>query len=172
MKWQWRIFLVSLGLIAITAVCLVWGSVLQAEELQQKEVKLQGLQTEIADLQRLQEEHGNLEEYQQEAERKKERAAKLLPDEMETAELLTIIKRNADASGMELQELMPGECEQGEELTQMRVNVSVSGDYFSLLEFLRRLQSSTRLVHVEEMDVQQKDSLECRLGLLVYAEKA
>ncbi|MDD3114539.1 MAG: type 4a pilus biogenesis protein PilO [Anaerovibrio sp.] len=171
MKVQWGIFAGSVFLLAGIWLCLAWQGVQLADEMQQREGRLQELKAQAAALQALQSEHNNLELYQLEVAGKRELAEKMLPGEMESAVLLDSIKKAADSSGMELRELVPGQPDMEDGVADMAVKVKLSGDYFSLLDFLRRVQNGTRLIHIDTMDLIQHQDLECQLGMKVFAEK-
>ena len=169
---KWRICAFSLCLLIFFWVIALWQGSGFVRLLAEQEGKLNEMKNEYTILERLQQEHPDVERYQMEVEREKEQVAGLLPDNMQTAAFLQSIKVFSDSSGMKLRELCPEDAAEENGLVVMPVRVNLTGDYFSLLHFLRKLQSGQRLVQVEAMTVNQKgDALDCRLKIKVFSEK-
>lgn len=167
----WKIFVLSGVCVAGIWLCMLVQSVSLTQDMQERQLRLQELQNISSELQDLQAEHGNLEAYQLEIANRKAMSARLLPEHMDTAELLNYLKQSADISGMKLVELVPGEAEQEKDMAVLPLRLKLSGDYFALLVYLRRLQTGSRFVQIESMELAQKDCLECQLGIRVFAEQ-
>ena len=169
---KWRICAASLCLLIFFWVTVLWQGACFVRLLAEQEENLNELKNECAILERLQQEHPDVEGYQMEVEREKEQVAGLLPDDMQMAAFLQSIKAFSDSSGMRLHELYPEDAAEENGLYVMPVRANLTGDYFSFLHFLRKLQNGQRLVQVEAITVNQKgDVLDCRLKIKVFSEK-
>lgn len=167
---EWRIFMASLGLLILLLGSTIWYGEQQLAVYESKKIAIENATARAAALNELQLEHSNLEAYQMEVAQKRQTAEKLLPKQIQMAELLAHVQQVAKNSGIELQELVPMEGKAQGKLQIQPIKVRLQGDFFALLEFFRQLDKSAPLVQVGNMELkQQPEGLISRLLLNFYA---
>lgn len=168
---QWRIFILSALAVFMIVLTLIWQGIAMAEDVAQEKEELKNLQQLRSEVLQLQAEHPDLALYRLETATEKKRMEAMLPDTMALEPFISELQKIATLSSMQLLEISPGEPEEGEGAVRLPVSLKLSGDYFSLLDLLDRLQRGGRLVQVDAMELEQGERLECRLELGVFAEK-
>ena len=103
----WRIFIASTIFLAFLLGMGIWYGHQQLEAYQEQRQAIEKATTRVAALNQLQMDHTNLEVYQMEVAKQRQMAEKLLPRNIQMAELLAYVQQAARNSGLELQELMP-----------------------------------------------------------------
>lgn len=166
----WHIFIASTILLAFLLGMGIWYGYQQLEAYQEQRQAIEKATTRVAALNQLQMEHTNLEVYQMEVAKQRQMAEKLLPRNIQMAELLAYVQQTARNSGLELQELMPMDSKPLGKLQIQPVKVILQGDYFPLLEFLRQLDKGAPLVQIGNMELkQQPEGLSSKFTLNFYA---
>lgn len=166
----WRIFIASTISLAFLLGMGIWYGHQQLEAYQEQRQAIEKATTRVAALNQLQMDHTNLEVYQMEVAKQRQMAEKLLPRNIQMAELLAYVQQTARNSGLELQELMPMDSKPLGKLQIQPVKVKLQGDYFHLLDFLRQLDKGAPLVHIGNMELkQQPEGLSSKFTLNFYA---
>ena len=166
----WRIFIASTIFLAFLLGMGIWYGHQQMEAYQEQRQAIEKATTRVAALNQLQMDHTNLEVYQMEVAKQRQMAEKLLPRNIQMAELLAYVQQTARNSGLELQELMPMDSKPLGKLQIQHVKVRLQGDYFPLLEFLRQLDKGAPLVKIGNMELkQQPEGLSSKFTLNFYA---
>lgn len=166
----WRIFMASTIFLAFLLGMGIWYGYQQMEAYQEQRQAIEKATTRVAALNQLQMDHTNLEVYQMEVAKQRQMAEKLLPRNIQMAELLAYVQQTARNSGLELQELMPMDSKPLGKLQIQPVKVRLQGEYFPLLEFLRQLDKGTPLVQIGNMELkQQPEGLSSKFTLNFYA---
>ena len=105
-----------------------------------------------------------------EVAKQRQMAERLLPKQIQMAELLAHVQQIAKNSGVALQELVPMERKIQGQLQVQPIKVRLQGDFFALLEFFRQMDKAAPLVQVGNMELkQQPEGLISRLVLKFYA---
>lgn len=166
----WRIFMASLGLLLLLLGGTIWYGEQQLAVYESKKIAIENATAKAVALNELQLEHGNLEVYQMEVAQQRQMAEKLLPKQIQMAELLAHVQQIAKNSGIELQELVPMEGKAQGKLQIQPIKVRLQGDFFALLEFFRQMDKSAPMVQVGNMELkQQPEGLISKLLLNFYA---
>ncbi len=168
-------------LAASIAVCLIallaYGALvhlpLRAEQAAY-EKKAVELRTRLAAVMNFKNVHGDLAAYEKELSDREGRAERMLPRELGQGVFLQDLQHKALQSQVKLQKVAPAEARSVDGVQEMPVAIACSGSYFSVLDFLRRLQQSERLLSVHETRIEQqvqgKDGmLQCQLVVTAYA---
>lgn len=122
--------------------------------------------------------HGDLSAYEKELSDREGRAERMLPRELGQGAFLQDLQHKALQSQVKLQKVAPAEVRLVDGVQEMPVAIACSGSYFSVLDFLRRLQQSERLLAIYEtrietrieQQLQGKDgTLQCQLVVTAYA---
>lgn len=166
----WRIFIASLASLFLLVGAAVWYGGQQLEGCEAKKAAIEKATARAAALNELQLGHDNLEVYQMEVAKQRQMAERLLPKQIQMAELLAHVQQIAKNSGVALQELVPMERKIQGQLQVQPIKVRLQGDFFALLEFFRQLDKGAPLVQVGNMELkQQPEGLISRLVLKFYA---
>lgn len=131
----WRIFIASTIFLAFLLGMGIWYGHQQMEAYQEQRQAIEKATTRVAALNQLQMDHTNLEVYQMEVAKQRQLAEKLLPRNIQMAELLAYVQQTARNSGLELQELMPMDSKPLGKLQIQPVKVRLQGDYFLCWNF-------------------------------------
>ncbi|MCI6284565.1 type 4a pilus biogenesis protein PilO [Selenomonas sp.] len=131
---------------------------------------------QLIDVQNYKNDSGNLAARQAEQKKRHAFLAKALPDTLEQGAFLSGVERLALADHLVLLGVKPGEALQRDDgLQELPVTVTASGDYFSLLEFLKGLDAQKaggRFVLVRGLSIQAGktgEPLTATLSLSVFA---
>lgn len=86
------------------------------------------------------------------------------------------LQQKALQSQVKLQKVVPAETRTVDGVQQMPVSISCSGSYFAVLDFLRCMQQSERLLSIHETRIEQRmeaqsevGALQCQLVVTAYA---
>ena len=166
----WRIFIVSLLSLFLLISTVAWYGEQQLEGYETKKAAIEKAAARAAALHELQLGHDNLEAYQMEVAKQRQMAERLLPKQIQMAELLAHVQQIAKNSGVALQELVPMESKMQGRLQVQPIKVRLQGDFFALLEFFRQMDKAAPLVQVGNMELkQQPEGLMSKLVLKFYA---
>lgn len=134
--------------------------------------------------------HRDMEAYQKELAEHDARSEKALPAKLVQGEFLQDLQQKALKSQVRLHKVAPAPLQTAKGshdadrthgadgtggLQEMAVTIECEGSYFALLDFLRRLQQSERVLCIEESQLgrseKQSDGelLQCRLRIKAYA---
>ena len=118
--------------------------------------------------------HGDMAAYAKELSDREGCAERMLPRELGQGAFLQDLQHKALQSQVKLQKVAPAEARSVDGVQEMPVAIACSGSYFSVLDFLRRLQQSERLLSIHETRIEQqvqgKDGmLQCQLVVTAYA---
>ena len=118
--------------------------------------------------------HGDLAAYEKELSDREGRAEHVLPRELGQGGFLQDLQHKALQSQVKLQKVAPAEVRSVDGVQEMPVAIACSGSYFSVLDFLRRLQQSERLLAIHETRIEQQvqgneGTLQCQLVVTAYA---
>ena len=104
------------------------------------------------------------------------RAQRVLPMSLGQGVFLQELQQKALQSQVKLQKVVPAETRTVDGVQQMPVSISCSGSYFAVLDFLRRMQQSERLLSIHETRIEQRTeaqsevgALQCQLVVTAYA---
>lgn len=120
--------------------------------------------------------HGDLAAYARELSDREVRAQRVLPQDLGQGVFLQDLQHRALQSQVKLHKVAPAEVRTVDGVQQMPVAVACSGSYFAVLDFLRRLQQSERLLSIHETRIEQQaapqaetGTLQCQLVVKAYA---
>ena len=164
---------ITVCLIALLAYGALVHLPLRAEQAAY-EKKAVELRTRLAAVMNFKNVHGDLAAYEKELSDREGRAERMLPQELGQGDFLQDLQHKALQSQVKLQKVAPAEASSVDGVREMPVAIACSGSYFSVLDFLRRLQQSERLLSIHETRIEQqaqgKDGmLQCQLVVTAYA---
>lgn len=114
--------------------------------------------------------------YAKELSDREVRAQRVLPMSLGQGVFLQELQQKALQSQVKLQKVVPAETRTVDGVQQMPVSISCSGSYFAVLDFLRRMQQSERLLSIHETRIEQRTeaqsevgALQCQLVVTAYA---
>ena len=120
--------------------------------------------------------HGDMAAYAKELSDREVRAQRVLPMSLGQGVFLQDLQQKALQSQVKLQKVVPAETRTVDGVQQMPVSISCSGSYFAVLDFLRRMQQSERLLSIHETRIEQRTeaqsevgALQCQLVVTAYA---
>lgn len=120
--------------------------------------------------------HGDMAAYAKELSDREARAQRVLPMSLGQGVFLQELQQKALQSQVKLQKVVPAETRTVDGVQQMPVSISCSGSYFAVLDFLRRMQQSERLLSIHETRIEQRTeaqsevgALQCQLVVTAYA---
>lgn len=120
--------------------------------------------------------HGDMAAYAKELSDREVRAQRVLPMSLGQGVFLQELQQKALQSQVKLQKVVPAETRTVDGVQQMPVSISCSGSYFAVLDFLRRMQQSERLLSIHETRIEQHTeaqsevgALQCQLVVTAYA---
>ncbi len=120
--------------------------------------------------------HGDMAAYAKELSDREVRAQRVLPMSLGQGVFLQELQQKALQSQVKLQKVVPAETRTVDGVQQMPVSISCSGSYFAVLDFLRRMQQSERLLSIHETRIEQRTeaqsevgALQCQLVVTAYA---
>ena len=120
--------------------------------------------------------HGDMAAYAKELSDREVRAQRVLPMSLGQGVFLQELQQKALQSQVKLQKVEPAETRTVDGVQQMPVSISCSGSYFAVLDFLRRMQQSERLLSIPETRIEQRTeaqsevgALQCQLVVTAYA---
>ena len=120
--------------------------------------------------------HGDMAAYAKELSDREVRAQRVLPMSLGQGVFLQELQQKALQSQVKLQKVVPAETRTVDGVQQMPVSISCSGSYFAVLDFLRRMQQSERLLSIHETRIEQRTeaqsevgTLQCQLVVTAYA---
>lgn len=109
------------------------------------------------------------DQYQTELDTRKAQVDKLLPNGADISDFLLEAEEAACKSGIKLLLISPGNILPKQGYCEIPVEVIISGDYFHILEFYKRLQTS-RLNTVKNINIATKQgALESKLSLVIFS---
>ena len=135
--------------------------------------------------------YGNLDEYMQRLEERFQLSNKTLPEKIDQGEFINFLQRAALDNQIKITSLSPStiqpiydssksdsknetseESGQNQNLIKLPINVKFEGNYISLINFLESIESSERLINIEEVAITSKDDgerLNCDLNIIIFA---
>ena len=120
--------------------------------------------------------HGDMAAYAKELSDREVRAQRVLPMSLGQGVFLQELQQKALQSQVKLQKVVPAETRTVDGVQQMPVSISCSGSSFAVLDFLRRMQQSERLLSIHETRIEQRTeaqsevgALQCQLVVTAYA---
>lgn len=134
------------------------------------------LRGRMADVMNFKNVHGDMAAYAKELSDREVRAQRVLPMSLGQGVFLQELQQKALQSQVKLQKVVPAETRTVDGVQQMPVSISCSGSYFAVLDFLRRMQQSERLLSIHETRIEQRTeaqsevgALQCQLVVTAYA---
>ncbi|WP_346354478.1 type 4a pilus biogenesis protein PilO [Azotosporobacter soli] len=103
--------------------------------------------------------HPDSERYLQELEQRQSVLMNLLPEQTEVAVFMLELERLAGESKVRLSNVKPGMPLNKNGYLDIALEVQVRGDYFSLLDFLRRVEGANRFTAIDKAAVQMQSGL-------------
>ena len=175
MRYGREIFLATL-LICIGTVAAYWFLHHQplARERVQLELERQRATQRIIDVLNFKNEHGDLDEYMLDIEQQRLAVDTALPQQMFQGEFINYIQQTAREKQVRLISLMPGAIKEDDSLPLERLplRIKIECDYFKLLDFLKALEESERLINLEKFSVTSigtGEKLTCELNVVLFA---
>ena len=110
--------------------------------------------------------HGDMAAYAKELSDREVRAQRVLPMSLGQGVFLQELQQKALQSQVKLQKVVPAETRTVDGVQQMPVSISCSGSYFAVLDFLRRMQQSERLLSIHETRIEQRTEAQSEVGAL------
>ena len=157
---------------AISAVMLLfWWSVWQPQQQRQAVLESRCRQVEERNRQIMMftESHADGIQYLQELDQRNGQAAMLLPEQADIAAFLLELERSARDSGVQIAQVKPGLPIARNGYREITVEVQTNGSYFSLLDFVRRVEGAKRFAAVNKAAVHsQNGALASKLVLHIY----
>ena len=143
-------------------------------ELLQIELNRQSTSRKIIDILNFENEHGDLEEYMVELDEQKQDLERALPTQLKQGEFISYLQLTALNKNVELKSLTPEMSVLDEKFPVIRLplKLQVECTYVSLLDFLKALEESERLIDIENFTVTSVDDgerLNCELEIILFA---
>ena len=137
--------------------------------------------------------YGNLDEYMQRLEERFLLSNKILPEKINQGEFVNFLQKKALEHQIKITSLTPNSIQpvyeesknsfdienseiiaknQDENLIKLPISLKIEGDYISLIKFLESMESSERLMKIEEVSITSKgdgDWLTCNLNIIIFA---
>ncbi|MBR2179475.1 MAG: type 4a pilus biogenesis protein PilO [Selenomonadaceae bacterium] len=139
--------------------------------------------------------YGNLDEYMQRLEERFQLSNKILPERMNQGEFVDFLQKMALENQIKIISLTPGSIQpvydnsktnldsentekvadnQERNLIKLPIGIKLESSYISLIKFLESMESSERLMHIEEVSITSEDDgewLNCSLNITIFALK-
>ena len=134
--------------------------------------------------------YGDLDEYMQRIEERFRLSNKTLPKKINQGEFVDFLQKKALENQIKIISLTPSsiqpvyeqsksdsdsenaEANSKANLIKLPINLKIEGDYFALIKFLESIESSERLMNIEEVSITSKgdgDWLACNLNIIIFA---
>ncbi len=114
--------------------------------------------------------HPDAERYLQELEQRQNAVLNLLPEQTEVAVFMLELERLAEESKVRLSHVKPEMPLNKKGYLDIALEVQVRGDYFSLLDFLRRVEGANRFTAIDKAAVQMQNGvLMTKLVVHIYS---
>ena len=179
---KWRRFCCVLGL---SLICLGAGACFVPQwlgTLENNKGHLQEMHQRNMELQQLQQDHPDMDMYRLEVEHRLKKVQGLLPDGPEAGRLMEVLQKQCDEHNVAMVEFAPKAVDSGDSggkteglpsgLGELPVSLKLQGDYFAMQDFLVALPSCSRLLHVQSLSLEAKESgLLCSMELVGFYEK-
>ena len=150
LKGAQRRFCVMAGFSAVLAAAFyVFLYAPQREELQTKEAEAVELRRVVAEAEAFRKDHPDPAKEKGKAEARNRLVAGLLPPRLEQGAFLMEAEKRAAAAGIKLAGVLPGDGADAGGAVRAPVRLSVSGEFFSLLDFLYSLEQRGRFVKID-----------------------
>ena len=164
---KWRMFCCVLGL---SLICLGAGACFVPQwlgTLENNKGHLQEMHQRNMELQQLQQDHPDMDMYRLEVEHRLKKVQGLLPDGPEAGRLMEVLQKQCDEHNVAMVEFAPKAVDSGDS-----GGLKLQGDYFAMQDFLVALPSCSRLLHVQSLSLEAKESgLLCSMELVGFYEK-
>lgn len=163
--------LAAIGAALSAVMLLFWWSVWQPQQQRQAVLESRCRQAEERNRQitMFAESHTDEMQYLQELDQRNGQAAILLPEQADIAGFLLELERSARDSGVQIAQVKPGTPTARNGYREITVEVQAKGTYFSLLDFVRRVEGANRFAAVNKAAVQsQNGTLASKLVLHIY----
>ncbi|MBR1579156.1 MAG: type 4a pilus biogenesis protein PilO [Selenomonadaceae bacterium] len=175
MRYERELFIATLMLCVLSAMAY-WHFYHQPleREMLQLELNRQQAARQTIDILNFKNEHGNLDDYMFELEEQRATVDRILPTQLYQGEFINYLQTTALANGIRLLSLTPGSIGRDERLPIVRLplRVRVECTYFKLLDLLKALEDSERLIKIENFTAKalgDGERLDCELELVLFA---
>ena len=137
--------------------------------------------------------YGDLDEYLQRIEERFQLSNQTLPEKINQGEFVDFLQRKALENQIKIISLTPSSIQPVYEqsksdsdserveniakdpkanLIKLPIKLKIEGDYFALIKFLESMETSERLMNIEEVSITSKgdgDWLTCNLNIIIFA---
>ena len=175
MRYERGIFAVTIAICILSAMTY-WKFYHEPleRELRQMELSRQQTSKQAVDIINFKNENGDLDDVMLELDEQYEELERALPPKLFQGEFISYLQATALANQIQLKALTPGTVARDENLTVMRLplRVQVECTYFKLLDFLKALEDSERLIKIENFSAKSKgdgEILICELELILFS---
>lgn len=151
-------YLAKIGILFITilvltvAVYLVWLRPVQTQN-EKDELTLKAKHAELAQLTPYRAKLSELNAQTSALEGQLEAQKRIVPEEKEVPSFITMVAKEAVASGVEVRRYTPKDTAAKEYYVEVPFDVDVDGPFYSVLGFFERLQKLERIVNVNHMSM-------------------
>lgn len=151
-------YVAQIGLVAFVILLLAGGAYMFALEPlakanQADALTLQSKQAEIAQLTPYKAKLAELNSQSATLKIQMVAQSKIVPEEKDVPAFITLVEKNAVASGVEVRRYTPKDTSAKEYYVEVPVEIDVDGPYYSVLKFYDRLQNSERIVNVGRLSM-------------------
>ena len=175
MRYEREIFLATVILCALSAVLYLnlYHLPLQLDLLQ-SELKQQQAAKQTVDILNFKNRHGDLNEVMLELDEQRTDLERALPPQLYQGEFIGYLQSTAQANQIRLTALTPDAAELDEALPIIRLplRVRLECTYFGLLDFLKALEESERLINIEKFTARSSgdgEQLMCELKIVLFS---
>ena len=113
--------------------------------------------------------HPDITAYDKELSAKLNKIDKMMPENPDVSGFIDEISKLADKSSVKITNISPGKFVDKSNYRELAIELKISGDYFSILNFLKELDGLDRLTSVATVKTLAKgEVIESDLAVLVY----
>lgn len=143
-------------------------------ELVQLDLERRRAAQQSIDILNFKNEHGDLSELLLELDEQRVDVERALPTQLSQGEFINYMQSTALANKIQLLEITPGTPARDEALPIIRlpIKIRLECSYFKLLDFLKALEQSERLINIKNFtatSIGDGERLKCELEMIVFA---
>ena len=175
MRYEREIFAATLAICILSAMAY-WHFYHEPleRELLQMELSRQQISKQAVDIINFKNKNGDLDDVMVALDEQYEELERALPPKLFQGEFINYLQSTALTHQIQLKALTPGTVARDENLSVMRLplRAQVECTYFKLLDFLKALEASERLIQIENFTVKSKgdgEILICELELILFS---
>ena len=149
---------------------LIQQKIMQVQQERQSVINTEKLIIELRN------EYSNLDEYMKKLEERYQLANKSLPGQINEGEFIKYLQHKAIKNQVKITNITPNETElikdESKNVTSLLINLKFECGYIQLINFLKELEDSERLMKLENLSIISKNNGElliCEINFIIYA---